>query len=86
MNQEGKKESKKGIPHVNEEEFLRAQEELQGEEEFFKQGKFIPFVPGRCKCGNPSGETVYQDNNKCACGVKKHHYHCADCGAITQTG
>lgn len=39
-----------------------------------------------CQCGNPSGNTNYMADNICPCGVGKHHYHCLDCGAITQVG
>jgi phage FluMu protein Com len=38
-----------------------------------------------CKCGNPSGQTMFVDDGeskKCA----KHHWVCEDCGKITQIG
>jgi len=30
--------------------------------------------------------SIYCPDNSCRCGVDKHHYHCTDCGGISQVG
>lgn len=39
-----------------------------------------------CRCGNPSGESIFHDDNEPGAICSKHHYTCRDCGAVTQTG
>lgn len=46
------------------------------------------FVKFWCQCGNPSGEVTFHDDGvmpSAAC-CQKHHYHCDDCGKVTQVG
>lgn len=41
-----------------------------------------------CSCGNPSESSYFHDDGQGtgpSC-VQKHHYHCDDCGKITQVG
>ena len=38
-----------------------------------------------CKCDSVLGSDFY-DNDECDCGVSKHHYHCLNCGKVTQIG
>ena len=39
-----------------------------------------------CTCGNPSDLHSYFGDGVCSCGCHKHHYHCSNCGKITQVG
>ena len=38
-----------------------------------------------CRCGNPSGESVFFKDGEGA-WMNKHHYCCLDCGHVTQVG
>ena len=38
-----------------------------------------------CQCKD-EGETRFFDDGECNCGVHKHHWHCENCGKITQIG
>jgi len=38
-----------------------------------------------CKCGNPSGETDFYNDNEHD-EIKKHHWRCQDCGKVVQIG
>ena len=40
-----------------------------------------------CTCkGSAFGDEIFQNDNECKCGVNRHHYHCPQCGGITQVG
>jgi hypothetical protein len=38
-----------------------------------------------CKCGNPSGKTVFFNDGEHT-EISKHHYRCYDCKKVTQIG
>lgn len=38
-----------------------------------------------CKCGNPSGKTVFFNDGE-HLEISKHHYRCYDCKKVTQIG
>ena len=38
-----------------------------------------------CKCEKPSDTATFHDDGECR-QCKKHHYHCENCGKITQVG
>ena len=29
---------------------------------------------------------IFKDDGECTCGVWKHHWHCEQCGKVTQVG
>lgn len=40
-----------------------------------------------CECEDQdNSDTLFADDYVCRCGCDKHHYHCLDCGKITQVG
>jgi hypothetical protein len=39
-----------------------------------------------CHCNGDVSASIYKADGECMCGVVKHHYHCPDCGKITQIG
>ena len=67
-------------------------EELKEQKESFERSREqilsspVRLLYNYCDCGNPSGNTIFAENNACTCGAKKHHWHCADCGKISQIG
>jgi len=38
-----------------------------------------------CKEDQLPNSDFYQDG-ECPCGIHHHHYHCRECGGVTQTG
>ena len=45
-----------------------------------------PLTHDWCDCGYDGDEIVFRDDGECLCGIHKHHYHCAQCGGLTQIG
>lgn len=45
-----------------------------------------PLTPEWCSCGYDGDEIVFRDDGDCTCGIHRHHYHCAQCGGLTQIG
>ena len=38
-----------------------------------------------CDCGK-STDSDFRDDDECDCGIEKHHYHCTNCGHVSQIG
>ncbi len=43
-------------------------------------------VWGKGKCCATENKPIFKDDAECYCGCIKHHYHCTNCGRLTQVG
>ena len=52
---------------------------------YYRMPDSSPYIIGWCKCTD-NGKTIFKDDDVCSCGVGIHHYHCMNCGKVTQVG
>ena len=39
-----------------------------------------------CEGDHDEGTSIFARNGLCSCGMFHHHYHCGNCGKVTQVG